>query len=61
MSTFYDIRIQIANISICKVYFKPKLQKDVPANNGHPKVPEFHVEIQHLHWYPPYLRPTAPS
>ena len=36
-------------------------RKNVPANNCHPKVPKFHVEIQHLHWHPPYLKPTAPS
>jgi hypothetical protein len=40
MSTLYHFRVQIAKFSTRKTRSKPKSQKNVPANNCHPKVCE---------------------
>ena len=38
MSTLYHFCIQITKLSTCKTFFKPKSQKNVPANNCYLKV-----------------------
>ena len=38
VSTLYHYRVQITKFSTHKTCFKPKSQKNVPANNYHPKI-----------------------
>ena len=51
----YHFHIQIAKFSTCKLCFKPKSQKNVPANNCHSKCSEnFTIwdthSHTHMHW-----------
>ena len=47
VSTLYHYHVQIAKFSTRKTSFKPKSQKNVPANNCHPKVHKLYTTSTH--------------